>query len=68
MSVGIKTEQFGLTSRKTSRWAKTGTSGKLPEVLFFKEGSLLGLKESCKKSFHSTALRLSEPGGEERRA
>jgi len=49
MRVKIETKQFGPASRKNSGWAKTGTSGESPEVLFFKEGKVLCRQESYKK-------------------
>ncbi len=61
MRVKIETEQFGPASRKSSRWAKTGTSGELPEVLFFKEGKELCRKESQRKSFRPSREPSVQP-------
>lgn len=66
MRVRIETKQFGPASRKSSRWAKTGTSGESPEVLFFKEGKVLCRKQLHRKSFQSNPIPSAAPAEKER--
>lgn len=68
MQVSIETKKFGPISRKNSGWAKTGTSGKPPEVLFFKEGKVSCRKQSHRKSFQSNPIPSAAPAEKERPA